>query len=64
MPPQSRAAQCFAGAAVKIDLTLKGIKTSKASPPFCFLSCVKIDLTLKGIKTSTWQLLPCGAAPS
>ena len=27
MPPQSRAAQCFAGAAVEIDLTFKGIKT-------------------------------------
>ena len=27
MPPQSRAAQGFAGAAVEIDLTLKGIKT-------------------------------------
>ena len=27
MPLQSRAAQGFAGAAVKIDLTLKGIKT-------------------------------------
>lgn len=28
MPLQSRAAQGFAGAAVKIDLTLKGIKTT------------------------------------
>ena len=27
MPPQSRAAQCFAGGAVEIDLILKGIKT-------------------------------------
>ena len=27
MPPQSRAAQGFAGAAVEIDLILKGIKT-------------------------------------
>ena len=27
MPPQSRAAQCFAGAAVEIDLICKGIMT-------------------------------------
>ena len=27
MPPQSRAAQGFAGVAVEIDLILKGIKT-------------------------------------
>ena len=30
MPLQRRAAQGFAGAAVKIDLTLKGIKTRDA----------------------------------
>ena len=31
MPPQSRAAQCFAGAAVEIDLICKGIMTSNHS---------------------------------
>ena len=30
MPPQSRAAQGFAGVAVEIDLILKGIKTIKS----------------------------------
>ena len=31
MPPQTRAPRGFAGAAVEIDLTLKGIKTGSIS---------------------------------
>ena len=54
MPLQSRAAQGFAGAAVKIDLTLKGIKTSARLLFPCKARPVKIDLTLKGIKTTTF----------
>ena len=52
MPLQSRAAQGFAGAAVKIDLIHKGIKTmggNQDSSSSCFQ--VKIDLIHKGIKT-------------
>ena len=53
MPPQSRAAQGFAGVAVEIDLIHKGIKTSKSTSsmrkmPPCR---VEIDLIHKGIKT-------------
>ena len=52
MPPQSRAAQGFAGVAVEIDLILKGIKTMVAmSPANSEMSTVEIDLILKGIKT-------------
>ena len=51
MPPQSRAAQGFAGVAVEIDLILKGIKTKRGkSFKICCL-LVEIDLILKGIKT-------------
>ena len=53
MPLQSRAAQGFAGAAVKIDLTLKGIKTPLSLRSFASVMRVKIDLTLKGIKTGS-----------
>ena len=53
MPPQSRAAQGFAGVAVEIDLILKGIKTE--IPFLLFLDyVVEIDLILKGIKTTSF----------
>ena len=52
MPPQSRAAQCFAGAAVEIDLICKGIMTQF----LCLYNqrgnvTVEIDLICKGIMT-------------
>ena len=62
MPLQSRAAQGFAGAAVKIDLIHKGIKTSRYSPSSSLLQCsVKIDLIHKGIKTLARP--PCPREP-
>ena len=51
MPLQSRAAQGFAGAAVKIDLTLKGIKTQHpAQQHNVDHIVVKTDLIQKGLK--------------
>ena len=50
MPPQSRAAQGFAGAAVEIDLTLKGIKTKVGNGEQDNASG-GIDLNRKGIMT-------------
>ena len=40
MPPQSRAAQGFAGVAVEIDLILKGIKTLRYMARVILLSSV------------------------
>ena len=52
MPLQRRAAQGFAGAAVKIDLIHKGIKTQIYMEMYhLHTPYVKIDLIHKGIKT-------------
>ena len=57
MPPQSRAAQCFAGGAVEIDLILKGIKTRVIKGHIVRrIKGVEIDLILKGIKTRIMKL--------
>ena len=50
MPPQTRAAQGFAGVAVEIDLTHKGCLSLKWSPDS---GGVEIDLTHKGIMTQS-----------
>ncbi len=52
MPPQSRTAQGFAGAAVEIDLIHKGIMTIYGLKKFSHSSQVEIDLIRKGIMTS------------
>ena len=53
MPPQSRAAQCFAGAAVEIDLICKGIMTfQQYFSQMTLPQNVEIDLICKGIMTS------------
>ncbi len=56
MPPQSRAAQGFAGAAVEIDLIRKGIMTCPARPSSRWTPPpVEIDLIRKGIMTPSSQ---------